>query len=204
MTSATWGYSEYARHAYAPSDAAAWQVLVDVLGVDESRARYIIVFGGFYLMPPGDVKARRVSDPTHAMTKGQYMRIHPMPRQYPVCATTDWDASVLQENDWCMLVNKPAAVPSHPTVDNLHHNVVACLKPLRPGTQISAAHRLDVATSGLIVMCKRPSFMTAFSALHAAGAISKRYTALLRLPHVPLGVLTHYMMRSSCAPKIYR
>jgi 23S rRNA-/tRNA-specific pseudouridylate synthase len=158
-------------------------------------------------MATGDVKARRLTDSNMIITENQYMRVHPNPRRFPVCSTTDWESTICYENDHMLLINKPAATPSHSTVDNLHENVSACVQALRPNDIIQAAHRLDIATSGFIVLSKHAAFVAAFMQLQASGSVAKRYTALVIVRNgstgLQQGVLTHYMMPSKRAPKVF-
>ncbi|CAN0439153.1 unnamed protein product [Laminaria digitata] len=53
-----------------------------------------------------------------------------------------------------MLVNKPSGVPAHATVDNYRENMLAGLRQTRPGLELSLPHRLDIDTSGLVIVGK--------------------------------------------------
>jgi 23S rRNA-/tRNA-specific pseudouridylate synthase len=210
LSSTTSGKSEFARHLHSPMTAPAWQVVADALGpqhCSEQKARELITFGAVYAMAAGDVKARRLPDSNMIITEKQYMRVHPNPRRFPVCNTTDWESTICYENQHMLLINKPAATPSHSTVDNLYENVSACVQAIRPNDVIQAAHRLDIATSGFIVLSKHAAFVAAFMQLQASGSRAKRYTALVMVRNgstgLQQGVLTHYMMPSKRAPKIF-
>jgi 23S rRNA-/tRNA-specific pseudouridylate synthase len=100
-----------------------------------------------------------------------------------------------------------AVAASHSTVDNLYENVSACVQALRPNAVVQAAHRLDMATSGFIVLSKHAAFTAAFMQLQASGSVAKRYTALVMVRSdstgLQQGVLTHYMMPSKRAPKVF-
>jgi 23S rRNA-/tRNA-specific pseudouridylate synthase len=115
----------------------------------------------------GAVKARRSTDSNMAITEKQYTRVHPNPRRFLVCSTTDWESTICYENQHMLLINKPAATPSHSTVDNIHENVSACVQASRPNDDIQAAHRLDVAISGFIMLSKHAAFVAAFMLLQA-------------------------------------
>jgi 23S rRNA pseudouridine1911/1915/1917 synthase len=210
FSSTTSGKSEFSRHLHSSITAPAWQVVADALGpqhCSEQKAKELIAFGAVYALAAGDVKARRLTDSNTIITENQYMRVHPNPRRFPVCSTTDWERTICYENDHMLLINKPAAAPSHSTVDNLHENVSACVQAIRPNDVIQAAHRLDIATSGFIVLSKHAAFVAAFMQLQARGNIAKRYTALVMVRNggegLQQGVLTHYMMPSKRAPKVF-
>ncbi|CAM9782128.1 unnamed protein product [Ectocarpus sp. 8 AP-2014] len=53
-----------------------------------------------------------------------------------------------------MLVNKPAGVPAHATVDNFAENMLAGIRSVRPGLDLLLPHRLDIDTSGLVIVAK--------------------------------------------------
>jgi 23S rRNA pseudouridine1911/1915/1917 synthase len=210
LSSTTSGKSEFSRHLHSPMTAPAWQVVADALGpqhCSEQKAKELIEFGAVYAMATGDVKARRLTDSNMIITEKQYMRVHPNPRRFPVCSTTDWESTICYENQHMLLINKPTATPSHSTVDNLYENVSACVQAIRPNDDIQAAHRLDIATSGFIVMSKHAAFVAAFMQLQASGSVAKRYTALVMVRHgstgLQPGVLAHYMMPSKRAPKVF-
>jgi 23S rRNA-/tRNA-specific pseudouridylate synthase len=124
----------------------------------------------------GAVKARRSTDSNMTITEKQYMRVHPDPRRFLVCSTTDWASTICYENQHTLLINKPAATPSHSTTDDLYENVSACVQALRPNDAMQTAHRLDIATSGFIVLSKHAAFVAAFMQLQANGSVVKRYT----------------------------
>jgi 23S rRNA-/tRNA-specific pseudouridylate synthase len=116
FSSTTFGKSEFSRHLHSHMTAPAWQVVADALGTQhwsQQRAKELIEFGAVYAMAVGDIKARRLTDSEMIVTEGQYMRVHPDPRRFPVCSTTDWETTVCYENEHMLLINKPAAVPSH-------------------------------------------------------------------------------------------
>lgn len=90
--------------------------------------------------------------------------------------------SILIQDDWLLAVDKPAgvkAVPgrgSAPTVAELllRAGAVAELDDLR------IVHRLDVGTSGVMVLAKTPAAQQALSELWARRKVDKVYLALVR------------------------
>jgi 23S rRNA-/tRNA-specific pseudouridylate synthase len=134
LASTSSGNSKFSRHLHSSITAPAWQVIADALGpqdCSEQKAKELTTFGAVYAKAAGDVKARRLTDSNTIITENQYMRVHPDPRRFPVCSTTDWESTICYENKHMLLINKPAATPSHSTVDNLHENVSACVQAIK-------------------------------------------------------------------------
>jgi 23S rRNA-/tRNA-specific pseudouridylate synthase len=124
---------------------------------------------------------------------GDYLRVHHYPRRFLACANYDWSSYVDAINDsnkpgvivaqdnekgW-IVVDKPAMVPVHMTVDNSQENVAACLQrartpvfdstntteepPLPP--YVTTPQRLDQNTSGLLVVASSKPFAAYFAKL---------------------------------------
>lgn len=130
---------------------------------------------------------------------GEYLRIHPNPRRFPGTLAIDWPSVVVEEHDHFLVVDKPAGVPIHPTLDNAHENVVANLEKLR-GERLFVTQRLDLPTSGLCIVARTKTFQSNFNRRLADGAVTKRYRALVR-GYPPLGRAVAYQEPSDRAPK---
>jgi 23S rRNA-/tRNA-specific pseudouridylate synthase len=131
------------------------------------------------------------------LQEGDYLRIHHYPRRFPACANYDWSryvddkssdtngcnkAGVLvaqdDEKGW-IVIDKPAFVPVHMTVDNSQENVAACLQRARTATvdstnttidpplppYVTTPQRLDQNTSGLLVVASSKVFAAYFAKL---------------------------------------
>jgi 23S rRNA-/tRNA-specific pseudouridylate synthase len=205
--------------------------------VTELTSEQLIGMGSVWFLPasaPRDPKSgekpERLSAAKAAsliLQEGDYLRIHHYPRRFPVCATYDWskyldDKSsdtngstkpglLVSQNDekgW-IVVDKPAMVPVHMTVDNSQENVAACLQlaimrtatpsststtseppPLPP--YVRTQQRLDQNTSGLLVVASSKAFAAYFAKLlstkteqqldgSAVGGIHKFYRCLVCL-----------------------
>ena len=64
------------------------------------------------------------------------------------------------DSDDFVVIDKPGGVPSHAIMENLHENVIECMKQCLQAkgqsdqTQLFLPQRLDVETSGLMVLIK--------------------------------------------------
>ena len=95
---------------------------------------------------------------------------------------TDKWPEVLYEDEWLMVVNKPAGLLSVPGKDDA------------PSAQsmlhAKAVHRLDQDTSGLLVLAKTPEVYTTLQAYFQRRDILKRYEAVL-LPNHTSPIIDH-------------
>lgn len=86
---------------------------------------------------------------------------------------------ILYEDEWLAVINKPAGVLSVPgkiNADSIHSRLQT-LYPHATGPMI--VHRLDMATSGLLLIAKTKDVHKHLQAQFRDRAIKKRYTALL-------------------------
>ena len=126
------------------------------------------------------VNSRRV-DATYRLQPGDRVRIPPMrlaertkktapPRQLPV----------VFEDDGLLVVNKPAGIAVHGG-SGVSFGVIEQMRAARPQLRfLELAHRLDRETSGLLVLAKKRSALTALHAALREGRVRKEYLALVR------------------------
>ena len=122
---------------------------------------------------------------------GDYLRIHHHPRRFQAVHRYDWSSSSssglpsvwVQHNaslGW-LVIDKPAMVPVHMTVDNCRENVVSCVQQAlarkrrrdadsshenaEPLSSVSTPQRLDQNTSGLLVVSTSKLFANYYSGL---------------------------------------
>ena len=63
---------------------------------------------------------------------------------------------VIFEDDFLLVVDKPAGMASQGTQASDRHDLTALLERQRPGQMLALQHRLDQGTSGLLVIAKHP------------------------------------------------
>lgn len=85
---------------------------------------------------------------------------------------------IVYEDDYIVVVDKPAGVLSVPGVVG-GISVQCHLRSMLKSNDVFVAHRLDMATSGLLVAAKSVEVFKALQALFAVGKVAKRYTAIL-------------------------
>ncbi|WP_409478977.1 pseudouridine synthase family protein [Pseudobdellovibrio sp. HCB154] len=126
------------------------------------------------------------------------IRTHLSPRRYN--CSYPWKSLVIFENDFCLVLNKPSGIPSHPTNDNILENALTQTS-LAKNIPLFVTHRLDTLTSGLIVYAKKQSFVKSFNVQLQERTIRKKYVALIESSKKLPKRLTHYMNPASGRPK---
>ena len=91
----------------------------------------------------------------------------------------DTELAIVYEDDYLVVVDKPAGMLSVPGKNDLD-SVSRRLRRLYPSaTGTLVVHRLDMATSGLLLAAKNLEVQRQLQALFETRAVKKRYTALL-------------------------
>ncbi len=87
--------------------------------------------------------------------------------------------SVLLENEHCLVVAKPAGMPSVPDRAGKDSGVHGELESLRPGDDLRIAHRLDRDTSGCLLIARGLEAARWFDECFRGGRVKKEYVALV-------------------------
>jgi 23S rRNA pseudouridine1911/1915/1917 synthase len=102
------------------------------------------------------------------------------------------ELEVLFEDGSLLAVNKPAGVPIHPAGGRLRGTLIQSVRQAflgqiqrsleagDPGFYPSLVHRLDLFSSGVVLIAKDRATLVAMHRLLASGDIAKRYLALVR------------------------
>lgn len=86
--------------------------------------------------------------------------------------------SRVHDDDTCVVLDKPAGLLSVPGRGELRHDSLAQrVQEVHP--QALVVHRLDMATSGLLLMAKGPHWQRAYSRLFAERGVRKEYVAVV-------------------------
>jgi 23S rRNA pseudouridine1911/1915/1917 synthase len=84
------------------------------------------------------------------------------------------DYEVVYDDEYLMVVDKPAGVVTHPAPG---HRGVTLAEAL--GSEIGIVHRLDKDTSGLLVVSRSPEVRDALQRMIKAREVTREYTALV-------------------------
>lgn len=95
-------------------------------------------------------------------------------------ARRSWELETVFEDEWLVVVNKPAGLLSVPGKDAATPSVYQYIKEKYPdATGALMVHRLDMDTSGLLVVTKTPEVHRRLQQQFERRTVQKRYIALL-------------------------
>jgi 23S rRNA pseudouridine1911/1915/1917 synthase len=160
----------------------------------QTEVNFLLQMGAIYLNDSRIQMETSVSP----LKLGDYLRVHTQPRRFPT--ENLHRLEVVFEHEHFVVINKPSGVPVHPTVDNQIENCLAALSA-QLGCKLFVTHRLDMATSGLLVFAKTKEFQSQFNQMLARGAVKKWYRALVHGHFEGPAELVHFMGPSPRAPK---
>jgi len=126
------------------------------------------------------VNSRRV-DATYRLQPGDRVRIPPMRLAERTKKTVPpLELPVVFEDDALLVVNKPAGTAVHGG-SGVSFGVIEQMRAARPQLRfLELAHRLDRETSGLLVLLKKRSALTALHAALREGRVRKEYLTLVK------------------------
>jgi len=84
---------------------------------------------------------------------------------------------ILFENENLLVADKPTGLPCHQTLDPKREDLLRLLK-VQTGSELFLLHRIDVGTSGLVLLCKNQDYLNQMQELLKNHAIKKTYFAL--------------------------
>ncbi len=142
-------------------------------------------------------KKRQSSD--ILLSPGDYIRFHHDPKRYDLSLFQPQHC-LLETTDF-FLVNKPAGLPVHATLDNSQEHLLQALETFSNGAAY-VTHRLDVVTSGLLVVARTKEFQKRFNGWLQKKVIQKFYRAYVEGRCETQGLIEHYMEPSPRAPKV--
>lgn len=124
--------------------------------------------------------------PETKLSKGDVVRIPPfeLPESSPIPAPGRslialLESSVLHEDDYLLVLNKPAGIAVHGG-SGIRLGLIEAIRQIRPEWRdIELAHRLDRDTSGCIVLCKNLSYLKELQKQLKAKTVEKDYLALV-------------------------
>jgi 23S rRNA pseudouridine1911/1915/1917 synthase len=186
------GFEYGVRHILSPKSGPLSDAILGSLGISLENFLELLHLGSVY------VDGQRTRENKY-VDEGSYVRVHTKPRRFPA-NIFNWHERILFQDENFVVVNKPAGLPVHPSVDNILENLQVYLSDFLQ-TEIFITHRLDVPTSGLLVLAKNRNFLPLFNHLLGQRHVEKIYRARVQGLHLREGLFTHYMEPSPRAPK---
>ena len=90
-----------------------------------------------------------------------------------------FDVPILFEDDFFLILNKPAGLSTQPTLDRKRQNLYEMAKESGLWKYIGMHHRLDVPTSGVILFTKREEVNKSVTEMFRNHTITKTYHCLV-------------------------
>ncbi len=122
--------------------------------------------------------------PNARLATGDRLRIPPVTlhapeaQPAPPARAQQLNERVIFEDRDFLVIDKPSGVASHGG-SGVSHGVIELLRAARPREHLELVHRLDRATSGVLVLARSRVGLTGVQARIRAGAVTKQYLALL-------------------------
>lgn len=174
--------------AKARLDDALVKLFAKERTLSKAQVRKLIVAGAVYL------NRRRVRIASKELIVGAHLEIHVDWQKLATGAQradepwTMTATSILYEDEWLIVVDKPPGLPTQPTLDearsNLYARVQAFLRERErdPQAYLGLHHRLDRDTSGVILFTKKKEANRGVSEMFTEHLAQKEYRALVTGP----------------------
>lgn len=186
------GFEYGVQHLLTTRAGLLTDILNEMLNLSTKQVQDLCDLGAIY------VQGERISQLTEWPAQ-TYVRVHTKPRRFPI-AKIDWRKTILFTHADFLVINKPAGIPCHASVDNIQENLLKSLSDLL-GEKLFITHRLDVPTAGLLVVARTLEFQAAFNRALGEKSVRKFYHARCTRQAPALGRHVHYMLESFNSPK---
>ncbi|MGA9421977.1 MAG: RluA family pseudouridine synthase, partial [Rhodanobacteraceae bacterium] len=127
----------------------------------------------------------RRSKPDQRVIAGDDVRIPPVrtavrdaPGEPAPARLTRIESAIIHEDREFLVIDKPSGIASHGG-SGIDFGVIELLRVARPCDSLELVHRLDRDTSGVLVLSRKRSALTALQAEIRLGRVEKRYLALV-------------------------
>lgn len=185
------GPTSYVKHFITAKSVNLLAFLSEELTSSRESADDLVQLGSVYVN-----KQRIVNDID--LRVEDYVRVHTHPKRYP--RPEGFFDTVLFENDYFLIVDKPHGVPCHATVDNISENVISWWSAER-GARLYITHRIDVPTAGALVLAKSSEATSRFNKLILKNRIRKEYILRVEGAFARTGLIEHWMEDIGRAPR---
>jgi 23S rRNA pseudouridine1911/1915/1917 synthase len=116
-------------------------------GLSRRKAREVLKLGGV------QVDKRRVRVAGKLVPAGSEIRVA---LDDTLSAVPELELDVVFEDEWLLVLNKPAGLATQGTQASDRHDLLALVTRKRPDSKLILCHRLDQGTSGVLVLAKDP------------------------------------------------
>lgn len=162
---------------------SSWLKRPEPFQFSKAKLRKLIVAGAVYL------NGKRVRIASKAILQGATIDLYiDLARLIdekvsPATPFSMEERHIVFEDEWIIVINKPAGVPTQPTLDqarqNLFDELKRFLKAHRGSEYVGLHHRLDRDTSGVILFTKKKEANPGVADIFAKHLAQKKYQALV-------------------------
>jgi 23S rRNA pseudouridine1911/1915/1917 synthase len=185
-------------HILTDQTASLSSLLAKQLSLSKEKTEQLLWLGAIYENKLRLKCPKNQQDPI--IQAGTYLRVHLQPRRFSL-DLEHLKTRVLDETEDLVVIDKPAGLPVHPTLDNQRENALAAFGEIL-GRRLFITHRLDVGTSGLLLFAKTAAEQSRLNILFEKSQVRKIYRAVVHGVDVPVGLVTHFMKPSERAPRV--
>lgn len=207
--------SEFLKHIQATKEESLSNAIQRDSKLSLEFVNYLIAMGAVYVQSTNDIKFIRYMN-DKLIQPGDNIRYHPSPKRYNTSAV-DWASRIIVKDPNFIVIDKPFGIPVSGTVDNYHENVCRGLGNYLRRNDIFNVHRLDVDTSGLLVLGFGSEAVGLINELFRHRKIAKTYRMMVTTTtevgqergHNSMAfieankTLVHFMKPSTYAPRIF-
>lgn len=186
------GFEYGVKHFHNPKSGLISEIVCDILQIEKDQVLFLLALGAIYIN-----NVRQLEDVIAQNNK--LFRVHTKPRRHNT--NHPWNQLIVFEDSDFLVLNKPAGIPSHASVDNRIDNSLHQVEIAR-GLKLMITHRLDTLTEGLIVYGKSARFVNKFNLQIQNRQVQKKYVALAQVTNMLPSKLIHYMESTPRAPKV--
>lgn len=133
------------------------------------------------------------------LAMGQVVRLHTRHKRYLYPPLGLKNAIVLEDEEFLVL-DKPAGLPTHPTLDNFVENAKVLLER-ELGQPLYTTHRLDIPTQGLLIFAKTQDAQRIINRAFSRRRVGKIYRSLNENRIAP-ALYTHYIDPETRVPRV--
>lgn len=132
------------------------------------------------------------------LEREQVVRLHTRRKRYAENIMEIRSRIVFDDSEFLVL-DKPAGLPTHPTLDNFRDNAKFRLES-ELGIPLFTTHRLDVPTTGLLLFAKTPEAQRVLNKSFSLGRVEKIYRCV-NAKSAPVGLYTHFINPTERVPR---
>lgn len=162
------------------------RVVALLTGLPRSRVTALVADGRVLVDGRPASRAQRLEEGQEVALDDEFIPEEGAVVAEPLEADASVDFPVVHEDEWLLVIDKPAGLVVHPGAGHLggtlvhgllarYPEVAAVGDPARPGL----VHRLDKGTSGLMVVARTDAAFEALAGQVRARSMSRRYLALV-------------------------